>query len=364
MRFAEVCCSKDPPKDIYAIKYRTKFPVWGGFDSSNTTLNAAYELTVNAFDSNTIGIQSDCPHREKLQYGGDISANSYSALHHFDLSAFYNKIIEDWTESQWDNGGYVVTSVYMDLLQDRSIVERGAGETVWAALPPVLTARHMQNYGDVKLLERTLPHHVKWIELLMEHWDTGIEKKYPGVRTHFNYSGQGSGLGDWLALIPRDNWLTHYSHYLASIRGVMYAVNKLQQYGGVPSTEEELLNAIKKKAVAKAVELESLMRKVYGKGEDCLFTYKPNPRETPEGLGANYAVFSSVAEGRCRCKTLHGWLRTTGNGQERQWPGDEERLFHSTLDRETYQELRDEGYITKRNTTRYYWKEGLNSGSK
>jgi hypothetical protein len=365
MRFVEVCCSKDRPEGIYAIKYRTKFSVWGGFDSSNTTLNAAYEMTLNAFDSNTIGIQSDCPHREKLQYGGDISANSYSALHHFDLSAFYNKVIEDWTESQWDNGGYVVTSVYMDLLQDRSVVGRGAGETVWAALPPVLTARHMQNYGDVKLLERTLPHHVKWMEMLMEHWDAGIDVKYPGVRTYYNYSGQGSGLGDWLALIPRDSWLTHYGHYLASIRGVIYAVNKLEQYGGIPSTERPLLAAIKEKSVNKAAELEDLIRKVYGKGEDCIFTYKPDPRETPEGLGANYAVFSSVAEGRCRCTTLHGWLKTTGMDRERAWPGDEERLFHNTLHPDLYKELLQEGYISPRkNYTRYYMYEALNSGSK
>lgn len=173
MRFAEVCCSKQAPKNVFGIQYRTKFQDWGNFDSSNTTLNSAYEIVKNSFDSNTIGIQSDCPHREKLQYGGDISANSVSALHYYDMSAFYNKIIEDWTESQWDNGAYTVTSVFMNLLDDRSIVKRGTGETVWAALAPVLTTRHMHHYGDIRLLERTLPHHVKWVDLLDTYWDDG-----------------------------------------------------------------------------------------------------------------------------------------------------------------------------------------------
>jgi alpha-L-rhamnosidase len=174
MRLAEICCTKDPPRNVYAIQYRTKFPEWGNFDSSNTTLNAAYEIVKNSFDSNAMGIQSDCPHREKLQYGGDISANSVAAMHYFDLSAFYDKIIEDWTESQWDNGAYTVTSVFMNLLVDRSIIRRGAGETVWASLPPVLSCRHMHHYGDVNLLERTLLHHIKWVELLNDHWDEGM----------------------------------------------------------------------------------------------------------------------------------------------------------------------------------------------
>jgi hypothetical protein len=97
-----------------------------------------------------------------------------AAMHYFDLSAFYDKIIEDWTESQWDNGAYTVTSVFMNLLVDRSIIRRGAGETVWASLPPVLSCRHMHHYGDVNLLERTLLHHIKWVELLNDHWDEGM----------------------------------------------------------------------------------------------------------------------------------------------------------------------------------------------
>lgn len=39
---------------------------------------------------------SDCPHREKIQYGGDIIADSPAALHFYDMSAFYRKVIWDW----------------------------------------------------------------------------------------------------------------------------------------------------------------------------------------------------------------------------------------------------------------------------
>ena len=44
-------------------------------------------MSVNSLESNMLGLQSDCPHRERLQYGGDIVAVSPSAMHFFDLSA-------------------------------------------------------------------------------------------------------------------------------------------------------------------------------------------------------------------------------------------------------------------------------------
>ena len=95
-RFAEVCCTAEPPAHVHALAYRTNFQEWGTFSSSNVHVNGGYELVKNALNSNMLGVQSDCPHREKIQYGGDILANSPSALHMYDLSAFYRKVVKDW----------------------------------------------------------------------------------------------------------------------------------------------------------------------------------------------------------------------------------------------------------------------------
>jgi hypothetical protein len=93
-RFAEVCCTKEPPKGVHALLYRTAVPEWGecchyvlavhlldrisplrplqtplsigNFDSSNVLINGGYELVKNALVSNMLSVQSDCPHREKL----------------------------------------------------------------------------------------------------------------------------------------------------------------------------------------------------------------------------------------------------------------------------------------------------------
>ena len=160
-RFAEVCCTMEPP-NVRALLYRTAVPEWGSFSSSNILLNGGYELVRNAMVSNLLSVQSDCPHREKLPYGGDLVANSPAALHLFDLSSFYKKSVRDWYDSQWDNGGevlmmqlctkynacyplivnlnmnhsplhsqlaYTETSVWQDL-NDYAGIGHGAGETV------------------------------------------------------------------------------------------------------------------------------------------------------------------------------------------------------------------------------------------
>lgn len=79
-RFAEICCTAEPPLGVHALVYRTAFKEWGDFSSSNVRINGGYELVKNAMNSNMLGVQSDCPHREKIQYGGDSESTSYHSI--------------------------------------------------------------------------------------------------------------------------------------------------------------------------------------------------------------------------------------------------------------------------------------------
>ncbi len=130
-RFAEICCTAEPPPGVHALAYRTAFTEWGDFSSSNVRINGGYELVRNAMNSNMLGVQSDCPHREKIQYGGDILADSPASLHFYDMSSFYRKVVFDWRDQQWDNGAYAGTSHWLNL-NDYAGIGEGAGETVWA----------------------------------------------------------------------------------------------------------------------------------------------------------------------------------------------------------------------------------------
>ena len=103
-------------------------------------------------------------------------ANSPAALHFFDMSSFYKKTVYDWLNAQWANGAYTETSIWQDL-NDYAGIGHGAGETVWASLPPILTVRHYHNYGDDELIQRSLPHHIKWLDFLNKYFDKEMKRK-------------------------------------------------------------------------------------------------------------------------------------------------------------------------------------------
>jgi len=349
-QFAEVCCTESPPENVYAIQYRTAFQRWGAFSSSNVVLNGAYEMTQNSLESNMLGIQSDCPHRERLQYGGDIVAVSYAAMHQFDLASFYAKVVHDWTDAQFKNGAYPLTSTYMDVLTERSIGQKGSGETVWASVAPVLTVRHMQHYGDIKLVQRTLPNHESWLHFLDSHWKEGILRMYGDESVpHSKIDRSKGGLGDWYSITSADVWITHHAFYLASARAVAYLAS-------IAGSSQQALRAKKT-----AIEIENIISSAYA-GDT--FSYMPHPNhQTAQDLG----LFAKVMDGEKRCTTLRSWLRATASGGNVDWPGDEEQLFLKHLDSSDYETLKAGGHInynadTQKSFSQYKQRYSINIG--
>ena len=70
---------------------------------------------------------------------------------------------------------YTETSIWQDL-NDHTGIGHGAGETVWASAPPVLTVRHYQSYADKGLLKESLPHHIRWLDFLDEYFDKEMKR--------------------------------------------------------------------------------------------------------------------------------------------------------------------------------------------
>jgi len=343
-RFAEVCCIATPPSGVYALAYRTAMLEWGSFDSSNVLLNGGYELVKNAMKSNLLSVQSDCPHREKLPYGGDLVASSPAAMHMFDMSAFYRKTIRDWIDGQWKSGAYTETSIWQDL-NDYAGIGKGAGETVWASAPPVLTVRHMQHYADKDLLSETLSGHIRWLTFLNKEFDRGLEQR--GYDKELKgYEGDGTGLSDWLALRTKDTWLTHTAFYMASARAVAYIARKLES------------DVHEKKGMSLAKSLESKISSFYSKKPDWDF---------PEGHGyatpgPELGLFTRIVPADKRCAVLKNWFKRPGSV----WPGDEERLFLNEVDEEDLEDMVRTGELVRESDGKLYmgWSQwqGFNEG--
>ena len=55
-------------------------PDAGSFSCSNDLFNRIQKITRNTFTNNVVSVQSDCPHRERFGYGGDIAVTSEAFL--------------------------------------------------------------------------------------------------------------------------------------------------------------------------------------------------------------------------------------------------------------------------------------------
>jgi alpha-L-rhamnosidase len=60
-------------------------------------------------------VQSDCPAREKYQYGGDMFCNTEAFIYNYDMARFYRKVIQDHVNAQRPLGGITETAPYIGI---------------------------------------------------------------------------------------------------------------------------------------------------------------------------------------------------------------------------------------------------------
>ncbi|MGB0744958.1 MAG: family 78 glycoside hydrolase catalytic domain, partial [Opitutales bacterium] len=155
---------------------RSDLQTRGKFASSNELLNRIQELCLNTFLANVVTVQSDCPHRERFAYGGDIVATSDAFFMNFDMKGFYAKTVRDWADSALPDGRLTDTAPFV------GIDYCGVG---WAKVHPLLLEQLHQYYGAYDLIEEQLPVAMRWLDAEAARRENDLVK---------------SGLGDHEAL--------------------------------------------------------------------------------------------------------------------------------------------------------------------
>jgi alpha-L-rhamnosidase len=136
----------------------------GSFECSNELFNTIQEITRRTMLSNLFGVQSDCPHREKFGYGGDIVASSEALLFNFDMARFYTKAVHDLAEAVRPNGAFTETSPFVGI--GIPGLGEGGGPIGWGTAHPLLLQQLHQYYGDQRLIEEERERSAKWLALL------------------------------------------------------------------------------------------------------------------------------------------------------------------------------------------------------
>ena len=142
------------------------------FKTDDFDLAAIHEMCRRTFQSNLIGgVQSDCPGRERLGYGGDIVATYEAYMLNFDMREIYLKILRDFADEAEDDGWITETAPYVGIA-DRGFGGR-SGPISWALVVPELIDGIMRHYDDRRALD-FYPVCARYVRLVAEKCPDGI----------------------------------------------------------------------------------------------------------------------------------------------------------------------------------------------
>ena len=168
-RYAEVTGLPARPAldDLEGLPLHADVEDTGSFACSSDLLNRIQEMTRRTFLSNLFSVQSDCPHREKFGYGGDLVATADAFLANFDMEGFYAKAAADWADAARPDGMLTDTAPYVGI--------QYCG-LAWAMAHPLIQAELFQRYGDRRLVEEQYDASRRWLELVIRDNPGGMIK--------------------------------------------------------------------------------------------------------------------------------------------------------------------------------------------
>lgn len=161
------------PDMISGLRLNSDVSEAGSFSCSNEMFNGIQAMSQWTFLSNLFSVQSDCPHRERFGYGGDIVSTNEALMFNYDMAAFYAKAVQDWSDSALDEGMLTDTAPYV------GIQYCGVG---WALVHPLLQLNLYRYYGDRRTLESQYAVSRRWLDLVQNLYPYFIVKE--GLSDH------------------------------------------------------------------------------------------------------------------------------------------------------------------------------------
>ena len=171
-RYVEVVGYPGVPSsdDIEAVVIGADLERCGSFTCSNQLINEILKLCIWSLRNNlNNGIQSDCPQRdERMGWLGDLWLSAETAILHFNIIRYYEKIIDDIIDSQRDDGSIPdFVPVYWEW-------DVYPADPAWGTALIILPWYLYQYYGDKRILEKSYEPMKKWWLLLYSMTKDGI----------------------------------------------------------------------------------------------------------------------------------------------------------------------------------------------
>ena len=158
-RYVEVTGYPGKPgfDSLEGLRLNSAVDAAGSFACSNDMLNRVQEITRWTFLSNIFSVQSDCSHREKFGYGGDLVVTNGAFMLNFDMANFYTKAARDWHDAALPNGMLTDTAPFVGI--------QYCG-VAWALAHPLILYQLYKYYGNSRLVEEQYQTASRWLDLV------------------------------------------------------------------------------------------------------------------------------------------------------------------------------------------------------
>ena len=157
-RYVEVTglVTKPALEMLTGLRLNTDVERTGAFSCSSEPFNRIQEMCDWTFLSNIFSVQSDCPHRERFGYGGDLAVTSEAFMMNYGMADFYAKTVRDWGDSARPDGTMTDTAP--------AIGVEYCG-LAWGMAHPLVQRQLYQYYGERRLLAEQYETSKRWLEL-------------------------------------------------------------------------------------------------------------------------------------------------------------------------------------------------------
>jgi len=139
----------------------------GDFACSDDVVNRIHKAVEWTFLSNVFSVESDCPGREKLGYGGDIANVTDAFCYLFDMHNFYSKTVYDHRDAARPSGAMTETAPYMGIA-DAGFGD-GSGPIGWQLGFCVAMKKLYDYYGDIRIIADNYDVLKKQVEFLRNY---------------------------------------------------------------------------------------------------------------------------------------------------------------------------------------------------
>ena len=199
----------------------------GAFACSNDMFNRLHEITLRTFMSNVFSVQSDCPAREKMGYGGDMVATAESFIYNYDMGNFYRKTVRDFINDQNTEGGMPSIAPFTNVGRIENFASLG-----WQLAFPFVLKQLYDFYGDKRILETCYPAFVKQMRGMQSkaieglfHWGTGdhesLELRTDAFASSAFYYHHARLIAEFAAILGETEDATRYLQLSERIRNTI-----------------------------------------------------------------------------------------------------------------------------------------------